>query len=304
MPDLFLNAARQILKAARFSERLAGAVIARRNPVVVGLDPRIEELPEGLMPRGELSRQEQAQCYAAFCRGVIDVVAPLVPAVKPQAAFFEQLGPPGMAVLAEVIAYARGKGLLVILDGKRNDIGSTAAAYADAFLGEESAWGADALTVSPYLGPDSLEPFVEVARRRSAGVFVLVKTSNPGGGTFQDLVAGGRPLYQHVASHVEELARQTQGPSGYGLAGAVVGATYPDQLRELRSVMPHAWLLVPGYGAQARGRATSPRRSIPKDWGRSSTARGQSSLPIAARSTPSGSARPAGRKPSRPQRAR
>jgi orotidine-5'-phosphate decarboxylase len=240
-------------KHAGFGERLTGAVIARRNPVVVGLDPRIEELPHGLVPKGELSSQARAQCYAAFCRGVIDVVAPLVPAVKPQAAFFEQLGPPGMAVLAEVIAYARGKGLLVILDGKRNDIGSTAVAYADAFLGDESAWGADALTVSPYLGPDSLEPFVEVARRRSAGVFVLVKTSNPGGGAFQDLIAAGRTVYRHVAEHVEELARQTQGPTGFGLAGAVVGATYPDQLHELRSAMPHAWLLVPGYGAQGAG---------------------------------------------------
>src|SRR5437773_763186 len=115
-------------KKAGFGERLSGAVIARRNPVVVGLDPRIEELPEALVPKEVLSRQEQAACYLIFCRGVIDVVAPLVPAVKPQAAFFEQLGPPGMAVLAEVIAYARDKGLMVILDGKRNDIGSTAAA--------------------------------------------------------------------------------------------------------------------------------------------------------------------------------
>ena len=151
-----------------------------------------------------------ADRYGIFCREVIDVVAPLVPAVKPQAAFFEELGPPGMVVLGDIVRYAaEEKGLLVILDGKRNDIGSTAAAYARGFLGREgqSPWGADAMTVSPYLGEDSLEPFVETAVERSAGVFVLVKTSNPGGGMFQDLVADGRPLYRHVARYVEKTAR-------------------------------------------------------------------------------------------------
>src|SRR6185295_18485166 len=160
---------------------------------------------------------------------------------KPQAAFFEQLGPPGMAALADVIAYSRERGLIVILDGKRNDIGTTAAAYADAYLGPESAWGADALTVSPYLGSDSLTPFVDVARRRGSGIFVLVKTSNPGGGMFQDLAADGQPIYRHVARHVQDLARSTLGQSGFGLAGAVAGATYPDQLRELRDLMPNVW---------------------------------------------------------------
>jgi orotidine-5'-phosphate decarboxylase len=182
---------------------------------------------------------------------VIDVVASLVPAVKPQAAFFEELGPPGMQALADVIAHARGRGLLVIFDGKRNDIGSTATAYAAGYLGaRESPWGADALTVSPYLGADSIEPFVATARDRRAGVFVLVKTSNPGGGQFQDLVCDGKPLYRHVAEFVERLAAESAGPSGYGDVGAVVGATWPEQLVELRRVMPHAWILVPGYGSQ------------------------------------------------------
>jgi len=179
------------------------------------------------------------------------VVARLVPAVKPQAAFFEQLGPPGMAALHEVVQYARQAGVLVILDGKRNDIGSTAEAYAEGYLGDEPrGWGADALTVSPYLGEDSLRPFVEVCRRRGAGIFVLVKTSNPGGGQFQDLVADGRPLYRHVAEFVQRLAVETQGACGYGAVGAVVGATYPEQLAELRGAMPDTWFLVPGYGAQ------------------------------------------------------
>jgi orotidine-5'-phosphate decarboxylase len=181
---------------------------------------------------------------------VVDVVGGLVPAVKPQVAFFEQLGAAGMQALAEVLAYARAAGLLVIIDAKRNDIGSTAEAYADGFLGALSAWGGDALTVSPYLGDDSLTPFVETAARRGAGVFVLVKTSNPGGGQFQDLSCDGRPLYVHVAEHVERLAGGNVGACGYGSIGAVVGATYPQQMVHLRSVMPHAWFLVPGYGSQ------------------------------------------------------
>lgn len=201
--------------------------------------------------------ERRAAACLLFCRGVIDVVAPLVPVVKPQAAFFEQLGPPGMVALAEVIRHAAASGLLVVLDGKRNDIGSTAGAYAAGILGPggQSPWAADAVTVSPYLGGDSLEPFVSVARERGAGVFVLVKTSNPGGGMFQDLVCDGRPLYRYVAAEVERLAAETAPPGRYGAVGAVVGATYPEQLAELRAAMPHAWLLVPGYGAQGAGAA-------------------------------------------------
>lgn len=238
-------------RSAHFADRLAAAVRRCRNPALVGLDPRYENLPASLQTAPDAAnRESRAAAFRSFCQGVIDVVAELVPAVKPQAAFFEQLGPPGMTALAEVIEYARGKGLLVIVDGKRNDIASTATAYAEAYLGEASAWGADALTVSPYLGEDSLSPFVETAARRGAGIFVLVKTSNPGGGMFQDLIADGRPIYQHVAEYVQRAARETAGQSGYGLAGAVVGATYPRQTVQLRKSMPHAWFLVPGYGSQ------------------------------------------------------
>lgn len=235
-----------------FADRLITAIRRCRNPVLVGLDPRADRLPHGLQAARPDDLQAVAEAYRTFCCGVIDVVAPLVPIVKPQAAFFEELGPAGMLALAEVIRYARDRGLLVLLDGKRNDIGSTATAYARGYLGAwpASPWGADALTVSPYLGDDSLDPFVEVARQRGAGVFVLVKTSNPGGKLFQDLCAGGRPLYQHVAALVEKLASQTQGGGGYGAVGAVTGATYPQQLSELRGLMPHSWFLVPGYGAQ------------------------------------------------------
>ena len=224
-----------------FPDRLDAAVRRCGNPVLVGLDPRAASLPEGLLPEGEkASLGEQADAYKRFCFEVIDVVAPLVPAVKPQAAFFEQLGPLGMVALGEIIDRARERGLLVILDGKRNDIGSTATAYAQGILGPDgqSPWGADALTVSPYLGADSLKPFVDVAEERQAGIFVLVKTSNPGGGMLQDLVAEGKTVHEHVADYVESLAEQTVGESGYGAIGAVVGATYPRQLSELREKMP------------------------------------------------------------------
>jgi orotidine-5'-phosphate decarboxylase len=232
-----------------FTDQLAAAIRQLASPVVVGLDPRWEQLPEGLHS-ADGSPAAKASAYEAFCNGVVDVVAPLVPAVKVQAAFFEELGPHGMTAMANVIVHARHRRLLVILDGKRNDIGSTAEAYARAYLGRTSAWQADALTVSPYLGDDSLTPFVDTAKDRGAGVFVLVKTSNPGGGMLQDLNCDGVPMYRRVAAHVERLATKTVGECGYGSVGAVVGATYPEQLAELRAAMPHTWFLVPGYGSQ------------------------------------------------------
>ena len=234
-----------------FADLLAAAVSRCQNPVLVGIDPRVESLPPALAPADPADPAQVAAAYGRFARDVIDVVAPLVPAIKPQAAFFEELGPAGMTVLADVVRYGQQHGLIVIVDGKRNDIGSTATAYAQGFLGRTSPWGADALTVSPYLGDDSLQPFVDVAQARGAGLFVLVKTSNPGGRMLQDLVVSdGRPMYRHVAEYVEGLAQKTQGLCGYGSVGAVVGATYPEQLVELRAAMPHTWFLVPGYGSQ------------------------------------------------------
>jgi orotidine-5'-phosphate decarboxylase len=207
--------------------------------VLAGLDPRWESLPTAC-------RSESiADSFEHFCKAVIDIVAPLVPAVKPQSAFFEQYGTDGMIALRNVIRYARQQGLIVIFDGKRNDIGSTAEAYAAGILGAESAWGADALTVSPYLGDDSIEPFVKTAVERNAGVYVLVKTSNAGGKMLQDLAVDGKPIYRRVAEYVEQLAQRTSGS-----VGAAVGATWAEQLAELRQVMPSAPLLVPGYGAQ------------------------------------------------------
>lgn len=237
-----------------FALTLASAVQRVRTPVMVGLDPQWEQLPACFHSQGQ-DLATRAQACQQFCKEVIDVVAPLVAVVKPQVACFEQLGPAGMAALKAVIEHAHNAGLLVVADGKRNDIGHTAAAYATAWLGPTSAWQADALTVNPYLGEDSIEPFVEAAARTGTGLFVLVKTSNPGGGQFQDLPAEGRPVYWHVAQMVERLAVQTAAPSSYGLVGAVVGATWPAQLAELRATMPHAWLLVPGYGGQGAGAA-------------------------------------------------
>ena len=222
-----------------FSQLLSEAVRKKGNPVLIGLDPRFDSLP--ISCRSD----DVADSFERFCTEIIDVVAPLVPAVKPQAAFFEQYGPAGMNALHTVIRYAKQKGLVVIFDGKRNDIGSTAEAYAAGILGAESAWGADALTVSPYLGDDSIEPFVKTAVERNAGIYVLVKTSNPGGKMLQDLIVDGKPMYRFVAEYVERLAQQTEGS-----VGAVVGATWSEQLAELRQIMPSAPLLLPGYGAQ------------------------------------------------------
>ncbi|MCA9234903.1 MAG: orotidine-5'-phosphate decarboxylase [Planctomycetales bacterium] len=241
---------------SHFTDALADAVLARRTPVCVGLDPRWEQLPAPLAGAHVDSTAGRAAAYREFCSGVIDAVADLVPVVKPQSAFFEELGPVGVTALVDVIAYAQQRGLLVILDAKRGDIGSTAEAYARGMLGRDAApWRGDALTVNPYLGEDSLTPFVEVAGQRGAGLFVLVKTSNPGSGLLQDLVAGEQTIYRHTAALVERMSAETAGRHGYGIVGAVAGATYPEQLVELRAAMPHTWFLVPGYGSQGAGAA-------------------------------------------------
>jgi orotidine-5'-phosphate decarboxylase len=240
----------------KFADRLAAAVRRTGSVTCVGLDPRKEQLPGQIRAAVQHDVPDQwAAAYTQFCCEIIDVVKDLVPCVKPQAAFFEQLGPAGMVALGEVIRYAHAAGLIVITDGKRNDIGSTATAYANAYLGAGGAspWGSDSLTVSPYLGRDSLEPFVDVCDRNEAGIFVLVKTSNPGGGLLQDRQTDGKTVYQRVAELVTELNQNRLGDAGYGPIGAVVGATYPEQLAELRAAMPASWILIPGFGAQGGG---------------------------------------------------
>jgi len=248
-----------------YADRLDEAIRRKRTPALVGIDPRLDQLPVEVLDRarqqvesnGGGSDELAAAAFEEFCCRLIDVVAPLVPAVKPQAAFFEQYGAPGVAVLARVIRRAREAGLVVICDVKRGDIGSTAEAYAAAYLAgadpDAAPFAADALTVNPYLGSDSLEPFVTAATSRGGGLYVLVRTSNPGAGTLQDLVAEDRPVYRHTAELVRELAGSSMGESGYGAVGAVVGATYPRELAELRAAMPGVPLLVPGYGSQGAG---------------------------------------------------
>jgi len=240
-----------------FGQRLIAAVRRVGNPVLVGIDPRVENLPEGLAANFSEDLAGLAESYVAFGKGVVDVVSGLVPAVKFQAAFYEALGPSGLLALSESLAYARSKGLIVILDGKRNDIGSTAEAYAQAYLGEvaigdrlEAPWTVDALTINAYLGSDGVRPFVDAAAPRSKGLFVLVRTSNPSARELQDLIVDGRPLYHHMADLVATWGSGSRDESGYSLLGAVVGATYPEQLVELREVLPCVIFLVPGYGAQ------------------------------------------------------
>lgn len=246
---------------ATFSQRLTAAIQAKGTPACIGLDPKASALPPILLADADTAGTKAADLpptvlapiFGQFCREVIDVVAPLVPIVKPQLAYFEALGPAGMTALAETISYAHEKGLLVLADGKRGDIGSTAEAYAAGWLA--GPWATDALTVNPYLGLDSIEPFMTRAVSHEAGIFVLVKTSNPGGRDFQDLTTPDGTVYDQVAKGVEAAAAQTADAERYGNIGAVVGATWPDQLVSLRAAMPHTWILIPGFGHQG-GTAT------------------------------------------------
>jgi orotidine-5'-phosphate decarboxylase len=244
----------------QFADRVIQSIQQKRSHVVVGLDPVLSRLPAFLLAEAATAHGQSPEGAAAairhFSRLVIDAVAPHVPLIKPQSAFYEIWGAPGVAAFWDAVAYAQSKGLIVIADAKRGDIGSTAAAYADAFFGAGSEWqrglpAADALTVNPYLGTDGLKPFVQRCGAEGHGLFILVKTSNPSSGEFQDQELGGQgPLAAAVARLVDELGRPLVGASGYSSVGAVVGATYPAQAEVYRKLMPRALFLVPGYGAQ------------------------------------------------------
>jgi len=249
----------------RFSDRLVESIRKAGNPCVVGLDPRIDLMPAFVKTgRGRPTKEVIRAVIRDFHEMVLDAVADLVPVVKPQLAFFEQYGAAGIEAFEDTVQAAKQRGLLVVADGKRNDIASTAEAYAEAFLGEtevlgekQKAFNADAMTVTPYLGQDSMLPFVEVCRREGKGIFVVLKTSNEGSRDYQDqsLQATGQPLYESIAATVNELGKPLMGASGYSSVGAVVGATFPDDARRLRYLMPQAFILVTGYGVQgASGR--------------------------------------------------
>ena len=263
---------------ASFADRVAEAVERKRTQLVVGLDPRVDLLPVELRGEAVLGRQAAAAAVSRFCKGIVDAVAPYAVAVKPQAAFFEALGADGVASLEEVSQYARQAGLLVLLDAKRGDIGSTARAYATAYLEPRSASPAlaDAVTVNPYLGADSVEPFLLACRRYGGGIFVVVRTSNAGAIDIQDLaLSDGRPLWHHVAALVNEWGADLVGQRGTSSVGAVVGATYPRAVGEARRAMPQAILLLPGVGAQG---------ATPADVARAFTSGPASALVAASRS--------------------
>jgi orotidine-5'-phosphate decarboxylase len=236
-----------------FADRLAQAVEHKRSQLVVGLDPRPDLLPVELKGEAHVGRPEAAAACARFCRGLVDAVAPYVVGVKPQVAFLEALDSDGERAHEDVCAYARSAGLQVIADAKRGDIGSTARAYAAAYVeridGKDAL--ADAVTVNPYLGRDSVDPFLAACRRDGAGIFCVIKTSNAGGAEVQDLVlSDGRPVWHQVAELVAEWGADLVGEHGLSAVGAVIGATHPRAVGEARKLLPRAILLLPGVGAQ------------------------------------------------------
>ena len=241
-------------------DRLIEKIEKTQNPSVAGLDPKLAYVPEYIKEKcfekyGE-TLKGAAKALLEFNKGLIDALYDIVPAVKPQAAYYEMYGPAGVKALYKTQEYARSKGMYVITDGKRNDIGTTMEAYAAAHLGKvqvgsKSYYGFDEdfVTVNPYLGSDGVNPFVKICKEEKKGIFVLVKTSNPSSGEFQDQLVNGRPLYELVGEKVAAWGADCMGDS-YSYVGAVVGATYPEQGKVLRKVMPKAFILVPGYGAQ------------------------------------------------------
>ncbi|MDX6398857.1 MAG: orotidine-5-phosphate decarboxylase [Gaiellaceae bacterium] len=256
-----LDAAPRVTAAA-FADRLGEAVERKRCQLVVGLDPRVDLLPVELRGEAVLGRAEAANAVARFSCGIVDAVAPYVVAVKPQVAFFEALGSDGIAALERVCGYARDAGLLVIADAKRGDIGSTARAYATAYLepGPAGHALADALTVNAYLGEDSIEPFLQACRLHGAGIFCLVRTSNSGATDVQELtLSDGRRVWHQVAELVAEWGADLVGERGLSSVGAVVGATVPRAVAEARKLLPRAVLLLPGVGAQGAGPADVAR---------------------------------------------
>ncbi|MCD8048789.1 MAG: orotidine-5'-phosphate decarboxylase [Clostridia bacterium] len=244
-------------------DKLIEKIIEKDNtPIVAGLDPKIDYVPEFIVKEcmekaGDDWQKGAADALFEFNRTLIDNLYDIVPAVKPQSAYYEMYGIEGLICLQKTISYAEKKGLYVLLDVKRGDIGATAEAYSTAYLGETvvgdkkaRSFTPDAVTVNPYLGTDGLKPFVKDAVRFDKDVFVLVKTSNPSSGELQDLKVDGMPIYEKMGSMVSALGADNVEQYGYSRVGAVVGATYPQQMTELRSLMPNTFFLIPGYGAQ------------------------------------------------------
>ncbi len=248
-------------------DRLIKKIVETNNPTVVGLDPKIEDIPKYILDNAIAQYGETLEAAGAalfeFNKGLIDAICDIVPAVKPQCAYYEMYGWQGVKALYDTIAYAKSKGMFVITDGKRNDIGSTMEAYSNAHLGtikvgstEVAPFGGDALTVNGYLGSDGIKPLLKACDKKDCGIFVLVKTSNPSSGELQDQQMGDKTLYNVMGEMCEMWGEMLPiGEYGYSAVGAVVGATYPAQLDELRKTLKKTFFLVPGYGAQGGGAA-------------------------------------------------
>lgn len=242
-------------------DRLIEKIEQMQNPTVAGLDPKLDYVPEYIRRKcfdkyGE-TLKGAAKALLEFNKGLIDALYDIVPAVKPQAAYYEMYGTAGMKTLYKTQEYARSKGMFVITDGKRNDIGTTMEAYAAAHLGKVKVGSAefepflgDALTVNGYLGSDGIKPLLKVCGENDKGIFVLVKTSNPSSGELQDKLVDGMPIYELMGEMCEDWGKELPGRYGYTGVGAVVGATYPQQIEQLRGALPHTFFLIPGYGAQ------------------------------------------------------
>lgn len=256
-------------------DQLVANIKKTNAPVVVGLDPMLSYIPEYIMEKAIQEQGETLEAASAaiweYNKGIIDATYDLIPAVKPQIAMYEQFGIPGLEAFKKTVDYCKEKGLVVIGDIKRGDIGSTSTAYAVGHLGKVqigskkiAGFEEDFVTVNPYLGTDGVKPFVDVCKEENKGIFVLVKTSNPSSGEFQDQEINGRPLYEIVGSHVAKWGQEAMGQCGYSQVGAVVGATYPEMGEVLRGIMPKTYILVPGYGAQG-GTADSLRPYFNED---------------------------------------
>ena len=245
-------------------DRLIEKIVEKQNPTVAGLDPKLDYVPQSIksacFEKYGKTLEGAAAALLEFNKAIIDEIYDIVPAIKPQAAYYEMYGWQGVKALADTIAYAQSKGMFVMTDGKRNDIGATMDAYATAHLGLTEvggelipAFGADALTVNGYLGTDGIAPLLEKCREYDKGIFVLVKTSNKSSGELQDLKLGSKTVYATMGDMCEKWGSDNIGKYGYSAVGAVVGATYPEQLTEMRAALPHTFFLVPGYGAQGGG---------------------------------------------------
>ena len=230
-----------------FGDRLSLALKKRKTPLCVGIDPHMSLMPE--LFKGA-NRTEQMEKLLSFSLCCIEAAQNRVPAIKPQVALFEKFGPEGMEILQKIGRLAHDAGLLVIMDAKRGDIGTTSKAYADAWLGENAPFYSDALTVNPFLGLDTLEPFINEAIKCNSGLFILVRTSNPGSSDIQGLVSGDKLLYQHLVDKLSPIINLHKGETGWSSIGVVVGATNPSEAKLMREVLPSSPFLIPGFGAQ------------------------------------------------------